>query len=53
VDDPTDVEALAATVEQALAGRERLRRLGLARAALFTWDRTAAVVAGVIREMVD
>ncbi len=51
VDDPRDEAALAAAIETAIAGRERLRRLGLARAAQFTWDRTAAGVAAVMREL--
>jgi glycosyltransferase involved in cell wall biosynthesis len=49
--DPDDPEALAAAIETALGDRERLRRLGLERAARFTWDRTAAGVAGVMREL--
>jgi alpha-1,3-rhamnosyl/mannosyltransferase len=51
VDDPSDAAALVAAIETALAGRERLRRLGLERAARFTWDRTAAGVAEVMREL--
>jgi glycosyltransferase involved in cell wall biosynthesis len=42
--DPEDVHAIRAAVERLLAGgpeRERLRAAGLARAATFTWERTA------------
>jgi glycosyltransferase involved in cell wall biosynthesis len=51
VDEPRDEAGLAAAIETALADRERLRRLGLERAARFTWDRTAAGVAAVMREL--
>lgn len=51
VDDPRDAAALAEAVETALRDRERLRRLGLERAAAFTWDRTAEGVAQVLREV--
>ena len=51
VDDPRDDAALAAAISRALDDRERLRRLGLARAGQFTWDRTAAGVAAAIREL--
>jgi alpha-1,3-rhamnosyl/mannosyltransferase len=51
VADPSDAAALASAIETALADRERLRALGLERAAGFTWDRTAAGVAEVIREL--
>jgi glycosyltransferase involved in cell wall biosynthesis len=51
VDDPRDAEALAAAIERALAGRDRLRELGPARAVGFTWDRTAAGVVAAIREL--
>ncbi len=51
VDDPVDVSALARAVERALDERERLTEAGRARAATFTWDRTAAGVAAVIREL--
>jgi glycosyltransferase involved in cell wall biosynthesis len=53
VDDPLDAEAVAAAVERALSERDRLGRLGRAQAARFTWDRTAAGVAEVIRELLD
>ena len=39
--DPTDVEAMGAAMLEADSRREELRELGLARAALFTWDETA------------
>ena len=51
VEDPLDPAELAAALEAALANRTRLRRLGRERAARFTWKRTAAGVAGVIREL--
>jgi glycosyltransferase involved in cell wall biosynthesis len=51
VDDPLDAEGLAAALERALSQRDHLRRLGRARAAQFTWERTAAGVAGVIRDL--
>ena len=53
VDDPRDDRALAAAVDHALDDRARLRELGYAQAAKFTWDRTAAGVAGVIRELIS
>jgi glycosyltransferase involved in cell wall biosynthesis len=52
VDDPSDPAGLAAAIEGAVANRDRLSGLGRARAASFTWDRTAAGVAAVIRELV-
>jgi glycosyltransferase involved in cell wall biosynthesis len=51
VDDPRDAAALAAAIDRALAGRERLAALGRERAAGFTWDRTAAGVASAMREL--
>jgi glycosyltransferase involved in cell wall biosynthesis len=39
--DPDDADALAQAVLRALDERDRLRAAGLARAALFTWDRAA------------
>jgi glycosyltransferase involved in cell wall biosynthesis len=39
--DPTDVEAMAAAMIEADTRRDELSTLGLARAALFTWDETA------------
>jgi glycosyltransferase involved in cell wall biosynthesis len=53
VDDPMDAEGLAAALERALSQRDRLRRLGRARAAQFTWERTAAGVATVIRDLLS
>jgi glycosyltransferase involved in cell wall biosynthesis len=52
-EDPLDPEAVAAALERALGDRERLGRLGPQRAAAFTWDRTAAGVVGVMREVLD
>ena len=51
VDDPLDAEGLAAALERALSQRDRLGRLGRARAAQFTWERTASGVATVIRDL--
>jgi alpha-1,3-rhamnosyl/mannosyltransferase len=51
VEDPRDAGALAAAIERALTDRARLCRLGLRQAARFTWDRTAAGVAAVIRQL--
>jgi glycosyltransferase involved in cell wall biosynthesis len=51
VRDPQDPEELASAVERALGDRDRIRRLGRQRAAAFTWQRTAAGVAEVIREL--
>jgi glycosyltransferase involved in cell wall biosynthesis len=51
VDDPLDAEGLAAALERALSQRDHLRRLGRARASQFTWERTAAGVASVIRDL--
>ena len=53
VDDPRDAEALSGAIERALGDRARRRDLGHAQAAKFTWDRTAAGVAGVIRELLS
>jgi glycosyltransferase involved in cell wall biosynthesis len=39
--DPTDVDAMVATMLDADSRRDELRTLGLARAAMFTWDETA------------
>ena len=52
VNDPCDAEELAAAIDRALGDRLRLRDMGIAQASKFTWDRTAAGVAGVIRELV-
>jgi glycosyltransferase involved in cell wall biosynthesis len=53
-DDPEDPEQLAATLRVALtdeAARQKLALAGRARAREFTWDKTAAGVAAVIREL--
>ncbi len=55
VDDPGDAEALAKALETALGDKDlraRLGRTGPERAAKFTWERCAAGVAAVIREVV-
>jgi glycosyltransferase involved in cell wall biosynthesis len=55
VDDPNDAAALAKALETALGDADVRRKLtGRAkeRAATFTWDRSAAGVAAVIRELV-
>ena len=55
VDDPGDPSALAAALERALGDRTlraRLKKAAPARAAGFTWDRCAAGVAEVVRELV-
>lgn len=51
VGDPMDAGELASAIERALADAARLGRLGRERAAAFTWDRTAAGVAAVLREL--
>lgn len=53
-DGPDDVDGLAAALEGLLGDsslRARLVRAGRARAAEFTWERTAGGVLGVIREL--
>jgi glycosyltransferase involved in cell wall biosynthesis len=55
VEDPNDPAALGAVLETALGDqkvRARLKRAAPKRAAEFTWDRTAAGVAEVVRELV-
>jgi glycosyltransferase involved in cell wall biosynthesis len=55
VEDPLDANALAKALETALRDQEVRARLGRTapeRAATFTWDRCAAGVAAVIRELV-
>jgi glycosyltransferase involved in cell wall biosynthesis len=48
--DPLDVDDQARAIVAALADRERLAAAGRARAAAFSWERTAALTAGVLRE---
>jgi len=51
--DPLDVAAMAATIAQALGDadlRAELRARGLARARLFSWERTARETLAVYRE---
>jgi glycosyltransferase involved in cell wall biosynthesis len=48
---PRDPAALAQGVEQALADRDRLRRLGLERSRQFTWEETARQTAAVYEEL--
>ena len=43
--DPEDPRAIAAAIERALADADRLRAAGRARAAAFTWERTAELTA--------
>ncbi len=55
VDDPNDPAELAAALERAIGDpklRARLGKAARARAAGFTWDRCAAGVADVVRELV-
>ena len=49
--DPLDPEAIAAGIEEAIARREELRPLGLARARQFRWADAAAATADVYREV--
>jgi glycosyltransferase involved in cell wall biosynthesis len=54
--DPYDVAALAAAILQIARdrpGAEALRARGLARAATFTWERSAALHAAVYQDLVD
>jgi glycosyltransferase involved in cell wall biosynthesis len=53
VDDPRDAEAVSQAIERAIGERARLQELGFVQAAKFTWDRTAAGVAAVIRELLS
>jgi len=53
--DPTSVDGLAAAVEQVLSDeglRSSLSKKGLARAAAFSWDRTADVIVRRMAEVV-
>lgn len=55
VEDPNDPAALAAALEKAIGDRKtrtRLHKAALERAAGFTWERSAAGVADVVRELV-
>jgi glycosyltransferase involved in cell wall biosynthesis len=55
VDDPKDPAALGQALETAISNqkvRARLKRAARQRSAGFTWDRTAAGVAKVVRELV-
>jgi glycosyltransferase involved in cell wall biosynthesis len=55
VDDPNDPASLAAALEIAIAGgpeHAALVRKGKAHAKRFTWDRCAAGVVAVIRELI-
>jgi glycosyltransferase involved in cell wall biosynthesis len=55
VDDPNDAEALAAALRRAVDSTElrtELARKARARARTFTWDRCAAGIADVVRELV-
>ncbi len=52
--DPTDVEALAEAITRLLADedlREEMRRRALARAAEFSWERTARMTLAVYRQL--
>jgi glycosyltransferase involved in cell wall biosynthesis len=48
--DPLDVVDMSAAIARALGRREELARLGRARAAEFSWERSAAMTAEVYRE---
>jgi glycosyltransferase involved in cell wall biosynthesis len=49
--DPLDVHALARAINEALGARDDLARRGRARAAQFSWRRTAEETAAVYREL--
>ena len=49
--DPRDVASVAAAVERALARRDELAAAGRARAAGFSWERTAAMTRAVYEEL--
>jgi glycosyltransferase involved in cell wall biosynthesis len=51
--DPLDVDAIAAGVLVSLARREELIGAGRARAATFSWERTARETAAIYREVLD
>jgi glycosyltransferase involved in cell wall biosynthesis len=48
--DPLDVDAIAAGIRDAVARRDELRELGLARARDFSWDESARLTLDVYRE---
>jgi glycosyltransferase involved in cell wall biosynthesis len=50
--DPLDTSAIAAGIHEAVARRDELVAAGSARAAGFTWDRTADAVLELWRELV-
>jgi glycosyltransferase involved in cell wall biosynthesis len=49
--DPLDVDAIAAAILRALSRRDELRAAGLARAAAWSWQSSAAQTADVYREL--
>jgi glycosyltransferase involved in cell wall biosynthesis len=49
--DPADSDSIAAGLEEAIARRDELGRLGRARAAGFSWDRVAEETVAVYREL--
>ncbi len=51
--DPLDVGSIARGIEEALARRDELRRLGLERAQAFSWDETARATVAVYREVAN
>jgi alpha-1,3-rhamnosyl/mannosyltransferase len=51
--DPLDADDMAAAIRRALGRREELRALGLARAAEFSWEATAAATEAVYRELIE
>lgn len=50
--DPYDERAIADGIQRAMAEREQLRERGRERAAVFTWERTAAATIEVYRELI-
>jgi glycosyltransferase involved in cell wall biosynthesis len=50
--DPYDSSAIAAGIERAIAGRDKLIALGQERAKRFTWEEAAAKISGVYSEVV-
>ena len=49
--DPREPESIAAGLEEAIARRDELRRLGIERARAFTWSAAASATAAVYREV--